>query len=142
MTTTQTYRKIMTLEEIKSAVLAGKTVCWENEGYEVRVDSKDKSEFYVICLSNESICGLCDVYGKLVGSLKQFFIQEPKTIVLRTKSGKIKDVIEYVSKCWVNKKLTHNRDAHFDYCQAVGTNGKTYETSVTGWREMRTNAKR
>ena len=25
----------MTLDEIKSAVLAGKTVCWANEGYEV-----------------------------------------------------------------------------------------------------------
>jgi hypothetical protein len=64
------------------------------------------------------------------------------TIVLRTKSGIIKDVVAIVSKDVICKKMTHNCDGTFVYCRAVGTNGKTYETSVTGWREMRTNAKR
>ena len=64
------------------------------------------------------------------------------TIVLKTKSGKIKNVVEYVSKVVIGKKMTHNRDGTFVYCQAVGVDNKIYETSVTGWREMKTNAKR
>lgn len=46
----------MTLEEIKTAVEAGKHVCWKHAGYQVVKDSR--GEWYILCTSNDNAIGL------------------------------------------------------------------------------------
>lgn len=61
----------MTLEEIKAAVDAGKTVCWSNEGYKV---IKGKYE-YLIVWRGENAIGLTHQDGVTMnGREDQFFI--------------------------------------------------------------------
>ncbi len=65
----------MTLEEIKEAVDARKTVCWSNEGYEVRSWGVPRS-YYIVCNLNESITGLTHMDGVTMnGREDQFFIK-------------------------------------------------------------------
>lgn len=75
----------MTLEEIKAAVRAGKTVHWHNEGYTVQVDQLDQ---WFITWSRggrgESSVGLfyCDDKGsptseRLIEDSKNFYIATP-----------------------------------------------------------------
>ena len=46
----------MTLQEIKDAVLAGRTVHWKNESYEV---TRDKvGQWFIVCRFNGSLSGL------------------------------------------------------------------------------------
>lgn len=46
----------MTLQEIKDAVLAGQTVHWKSESYEV---TRDKvGQWFIICRFNGSLSGL------------------------------------------------------------------------------------
>lgn len=46
----------MTLQEIKDAVLAGRTVHWRNEAYEV---TRDKvGQWFIVCRFNGSLSGL------------------------------------------------------------------------------------
>lgn len=62
----------MTLEEIKAAIAAGHTVCWENRSYVVELAPVG----YVIrCLTNGSLIGLTWRDGvTLNGREDQFFI--------------------------------------------------------------------
>ena len=46
----------MTLEQIKAAVLAGKTVHWHNKGYVVAEDST--GQWFIVCTANDSAIGL------------------------------------------------------------------------------------
>lgn len=46
----------MTLQEIKDAVLAGQTVHWRNEAYEVMRDKV--GQWFIVCRFNGSLCGL------------------------------------------------------------------------------------
>ena len=70
-----------TLEEIKSAVKAGKKVCWSNEGYEVKLHHfRDGNENWVItCLWNNYSIGLTWINGvTLNGKESEFFVKGEK----------------------------------------------------------------
>ncbi len=63
----------MTLEEIKSAIDAGKTVCWSHTGYEVRLKN---GNYNIVCLSNNHCIGLTWEDGVTMnGKEKDFFIK-------------------------------------------------------------------
>lgn len=64
----------MTLEEIKSAVDAGKTVHWVNDGYVVVKDCLGR--YLITFPANGYCCGLTDQDGKMVDSELEFFIDE------------------------------------------------------------------
>ena len=46
----------MTLQEIKAAVLAGRTVHWKNDAYEVTRDRV--GQWFIVCRFNGSLSGL------------------------------------------------------------------------------------
>jgi hypothetical protein len=63
----------MTLEEIKTAVNAGKKVHWSNTGYEVRKDRY--GEYYIIFIHNDNSIGLTWKDGVTMnGKPEDFFI--------------------------------------------------------------------
>jgi hypothetical protein len=63
----------MTLDEIKSAVEAGKTVHWVNEGYVVCKDLHGR--WHTVCLQNDHCIGLTWLDGVTMnGSPEQFYI--------------------------------------------------------------------
>lgn len=63
----------MTLQEIKQAILSGKTVHWCNERYTVKIGAADY--FYIIDKYNGSCVGLTYRDGiTLNGSQDQFYI--------------------------------------------------------------------
>lgn len=62
----------MTLDEIKSAVLAGKVVCWSNSGYQVKVD---KVGNWSIVHHSGGLIGLTWMDGVTInGKPDEFFI--------------------------------------------------------------------
>ena len=65
----------MTLNEIKSAVEAGRSVHWANDGYKV---IKDKlGRFLIVCLGNDSCWGLTWTDGVTMNENEsQFYIGE------------------------------------------------------------------
>ena len=66
----------MNLEEIKAAVLAGKTVHWASRIYEVRYAPK-LDEFQIVCTANDSIIGLTWKDGVTMnGKEDDFYIKE------------------------------------------------------------------
>jgi hypothetical protein len=63
----------MKLQEIKNAILAGKTVCWAHEGYQVMGDDLD--DLSIVCLSNSNSTGLTWRDGvTLNGHESEFFV--------------------------------------------------------------------
>lgn len=65
----------MTLEEIKSAVKAGKIVHWVNESYIVTVDKLD--QWFIVFTTNQSVIGLTWRDGvTLNGKESEFYIGE------------------------------------------------------------------
>jgi len=63
----------MNLEQIKAAVMAGKTVHWMNDGYVVAEDSL--GQWFIVCISNDSAIGLTWLDGvTLNGKQDQFYI--------------------------------------------------------------------
>lgn len=65
----------MTLEEIKSAVLAGKKVCWISSLYEVVQDRH--GQWLTICSANRDAIGLTHQDGVTMnGDPEDFFILE------------------------------------------------------------------
>lgn len=76
----------MTLDQIKAAVEAGKTVCWSNRGYVVRKDSI--GQWHIICTANDDCVGLTWKDGKtLNGEEGQFFVDSTFNRVLKIISG-------------------------------------------------------
>ncbi len=67
----------MTLEEIKAAHAAGKTVCWKNVGY--RVTGKNPEDLNVTFTDNGYSTGLTNRKGELQGDEADFFIYEDTT---------------------------------------------------------------
>ncbi len=68
----------MTLQEIKDALAAGKTVCWANDGYEVRATPlKDgRTQYLVRCLANGHCTGLTRLDGVTLNEKpEQFYIK-------------------------------------------------------------------
>lgn len=64
----------MNLEEIKAAIVAGKTVRWKNNSYEVR--KTVKGEFVIGCTFNNHCIGLTWTDGvTLNGNEKDFYIE-------------------------------------------------------------------
>ena len=64
----------MTLNEIKKAVDKGKTVCWENELYEVR---KAGDDYNIVCTDNGYTIGLTWLDGVTMnGEESEFYIHE------------------------------------------------------------------
>lgn len=62
----------MTLDEIKAAVDAGKTVFWASEAYRVE---KDGSDYIIRCVLNQNVIGLTwDDGVTLNGHPNQFYI--------------------------------------------------------------------
>ena len=69
----------MTLEEIKAAVLAGKTVHWANRGYVVTCDKL--GQWFIKCTSNNHHIGLTWTDGVTMnGKPEEFFIQQEPTL--------------------------------------------------------------
>lgn len=65
----------MTLEQIKEAVQAGKTVCWVNDGYRVIRDKL--GQWFVCCRRNSDCIGLTHRDGVTMnGKPEQFYILE------------------------------------------------------------------
>ena len=65
----------MTIDEIKAAADAGKTVCWANPGYRVRKTSDDA--YAIVFLPNDNAIGLTNRAGTtLNGQEEDFFILE------------------------------------------------------------------
>ena len=65
----------MTLQEIKSAVDAGKTVHWHNSRYKVIKDRY--GDYLTIDVYNEACIGLCRKdTGELIGNPDEFYIEE------------------------------------------------------------------
>lgn len=66
----------MTLEQIKAAVLAGKTVHWSSEAYEVR-HSAQSGKWIIVCLINNDVIGLTWLDGVTMnGKPEQFYIAQ------------------------------------------------------------------
>ena len=66
----------MTLDEIKAAVLAGKTVHWANSLYVVKYHDKIK-QFDIVCLSNNHCIGLTHRDGVTMnGQPEEFYISD------------------------------------------------------------------
>jgi hypothetical protein len=64
----------MNLQEIKDAVLAGKTVCWASTAYEVIVDNR--GQWFIRCNLNDNHIGLTWLDGTTMnGHPDQFFIK-------------------------------------------------------------------
>jgi len=67
----------MNLQEIKSAIEAGKTVCWSNDGYIVEKAGKN---YYVVSQQNGYTTGLTWLDGvTLNGREDQFYTKEAKS---------------------------------------------------------------
>jgi len=67
--------KILTLPEIKEAVLSGKSVYWSNNQYKVVHDCKD--QWLIVCQNNNHAIGLTWLDGTTVnGKLEDFYIVE------------------------------------------------------------------
>jgi hypothetical protein len=65
----------MTIDEIKAAVDAGKSVCWATPGYRVRKDAL--GQYHIVFCANESAIGLTNRAGtRLNGRKEYFFILE------------------------------------------------------------------
>ena len=63
----------MTLEQIKAAVIAGKTVHWANDGYIVQVDNT--GQWFILFTRNNHYIGLTWLDGvTLNGKPEQFYI--------------------------------------------------------------------
>ena len=61
----------MTLDEIKAAVLDGRTVHWKNESYEV---TRDKvGQWFIRCRWNDSLSGLTWADGKTMNEKPEDF---------------------------------------------------------------------
>jgi hypothetical protein len=66
----------MTLDEIKAAVLAGKTVNWKQSNYVVRHSDKTK-QFLIVCTNNDNCTGLTWRDGVTMnGEPDNFYISE------------------------------------------------------------------
>lgn len=66
----------MTLQEIKDAIEAGKTVCWKHDGYGV---VKGGSGYLIVCLHNDYTIGLTWRDGVTMnGEPEDFFVKEDK----------------------------------------------------------------
>ena len=66
----------MTLDEIKAAVLAGKTVHWANSLYVVTYSDKTK-KFNVVCRDNQYTTGLTHRDGVTMnGKPEEFYISD------------------------------------------------------------------
>ena len=68
----------MKLQEIKDAVLAGKTVHWKNEGYEVMRDKV--GQWFIICCFNESMTGLTWADGVTMNEREEDFFVASKSV--------------------------------------------------------------
>ena len=69
----------MTLEQIKAAVKAGKTVHWVNEGYRV-IKGKGRDNWLVVFDDNDHCIGLTWQDGKTMnGKEDEFFIAGTRT---------------------------------------------------------------
>lgn len=80
----------MTLSEITEAVDNGKSVCWENDNYQV-IDSK--SGYLIKCQSNDNCIGLIWSDGKTMnGKPEEFYIK--KTITTEEFDEILKDILE------------------------------------------------
>lgn len=65
----------MTLEEIKSAVTNGKTVCWQSEIYQVRFHPV--GGWNIVCTLNQNTVGLTWLDGTTMnGEPEDFYVQE------------------------------------------------------------------
>lgn len=61
----------MTLQEIKAAVLDGKTVHWKSDAYEV---TRDKvGQWFIVCRFNGSLSGLTWADGKTMSEKPEDF---------------------------------------------------------------------
>ena len=66
----------MTLDEIKAAVLAGKTVQWISSNYVVKYHDKSK-QFNIVCLSNNHCIGLTYCDGVTMnGKPEEFYLSD------------------------------------------------------------------
>lgn len=64
----------MTLNQIKEAVKAGKTVCWKTSAYEIVNDNKN--QWLIVCKINNSAIGLTWMDGKTMnGDEQDFFVK-------------------------------------------------------------------
>jgi len=85
----------MTLQEIKAAVLAGKTVHWASSIYVVKYH--ERGGFNVVCTQNDSCIGLTHQDGiTMNGKPEDFYIDsdEPVSVVVtRRECGLIADAI-------------------------------------------------
>ena len=64
----------MTLDEIKAAVLAGKTVHWEQSNYVVKYHDKSE-QFNIVCTTNNHCIGLTWRDGKTMnGKPEEFYL--------------------------------------------------------------------
>ena len=65
----------MNLQQIKEAVLAGKSVCWKNPAYDVIVDKV--GQWLIVCNLNQSTIGLTWVDGITLNEAESdFYINE------------------------------------------------------------------
>ncbi len=65
----------MTLNEIKTAVGEGKTVCWQNDGYVVEKDTEEYCSIH--CLSNDNYMGLTWLDNVTMnGEPEEFYIKQ------------------------------------------------------------------
>lgn len=62
----------MTLEQIKSVVERGETVCWKNRSYVVIKDSLN--QWFIKCLDNGHCVGLTGRDEKLADKEEDFFL--------------------------------------------------------------------
>ena len=66
----------MKLDEIKAAVLAGKTVQWISSNYVVKYHDKSK-QFNIVCLSNNHCIGLTHRDGVTMnGKPEEFYLSD------------------------------------------------------------------
>ena len=72
----------MTLEQIKKAVDAGKTVHWANDLYRVIPSGLNDGKYLIQCDTNGFCTGLTTKDGKLNEDESKFYIEKPITSIL------------------------------------------------------------
>lgn len=85
----------MNLKEIKDAVLAGKTVCWGNDNYEVIVDNIP--QWLIHSKSNDHYWGLTHQDGiTMNGAEREFYLKDERRYLY------IATACQREVKAWVN----------------------------------------
>ena len=122
----------MTLDEIKAAVDAGKTVHWFNEGYIVHKD--DLGQYFITFAQNASTIGLTNQAGdQLNGKEHEFFItSDTLGLSLHCEECGSEDVMQDAWAAWNAELQMHEVVSVQDhgYCNTCDSEAKIVQRKI------------